>query len=327
MFFFVLIGDGLMSNSEKIMKRIETALESLIHGSSVKGLKKRGIKDVHVITRKEFMSVVSKLAAESIEADHKPQKSSIQKRVELLLIEIERLRRDKSEIEHQKGLLETERAEMSGHLTEITSAGSKAFGEKISVDDIRDMLLEREQLRVDLGALKTQSDLAREKYEDDITNLRVMQGELESAGGKVREERDFAIQDNQRLKGELEASRTLAVNHKRKILGCEQQLTSLQERVENLKVELEQRTRTVAERDQTIDSLKNPPEPVEGEEVEGASELRRGAQESAQRPATRRMRGRTGSRGSRESDAYGFSFSSGQQRTSGRSKNRRRRLS
>ncbi|MDF1663920.1 MAG: hypothetical protein P1V97_19275, partial [Planctomycetota bacterium] len=289
----------------------------------------RGVKEVQVITRRQFEDVLKVMAEEQGAGEAQTQKSSIQKRVELLLIEIERLRRDKSELEHLKGLLETERAELSGRLDAVLTAGSKAFGEKITIEDISHLITGRDQLKVDLDGLKIQSELARERYEEEITNLRVTQTELEANRDKLLKDLDDSRQDGQRLKSDLEASRTLAANHKRKTLERDSDIVSLKERIELLEAELESEKALVAERDQEIETLKNPPEPeVEEEEAKpsrsGTSRLSTREPAAVKRPATRRLnRGRTASK---EGSAYDFSFNSGKQRSSGRSTNRRRRL-
>lgn len=317
-----------MSQLGNIKERIEKAFQGLLVGETLKGLKKRGVKDVHVITRRQFESVLKAMAEEQGAGEAQTQKSSIQKRVELLLIEIERLRREKSELEHLKGLLETERAELSGRLDAVLAAGSKAFGEKITIDDISQLLAERDQLKIDLEGLKVQSELARERYEEEITNLRVTQTELEANRDKLKTDLDDARQDAQRLKSDLEASRTLAANHKRKTLEREADIVTLQEKIELLQGELEAQKNLVAERDQEIETLKNPPEPEPEEEPKktrvGTARMSTRDPGAIKRPATRRMnRGRSASR---ESSAYDFSFNSGKQRSSGRSTNRRRRL-
>jgi hypothetical protein len=316
-----------MGSSEKLPQRIENAFKGLLAGETLKGLKKRGIKDVQVITRADFMAAVKDIAAEQTAGEGAAQKSSIQKRVELLLIEIERLRREKIEVEHKNGLAETERAELSGRLDQIINSGSKAYGEKVTVDDIRLLITEREQLGLDLAGLKTQSELARETYEEEMTNLRVTQAELQAVRDKVTAERDYAREDAKRLKSDLEASRTLAANHKRKTLEREGEITSLNEKTELLLGELEDYKKTIAERDQAIELLKNPPEPEE--EADDPAKGRPGA-----RPATRRMNRSRGSAavpgattGSGRGAGYNFSFNGKQTRSGRGSTNRRRRLS
>lgn len=320
-----------MSSLGNFKERIEKAFQGLLVGETLKGLRKRGVKEVHVVTRRQFEDVLKAMAEEQGAGEAQTQKSSIQKRVELLLIEIERLRRDKSELEHLKGLLETERAELSGRLDAVLTAGSKAFGEKVTIDDISQLINERDQLKVDLEGLKVQSELARERYEEEITNLRVTQTELEANRDKLLKDLEDSRQDGQRLKSDLEASRTLAANHKRKTLERDADIVSLKERMELLQGELDGQKALVAERDQEIETLKNPPEPEAEEEDpkrsrSGTSRLSNREPSSIKRPATRRLnRGRSASV-KKEGSAYDFSFNSGNQRSSGRSTNRRRRL-
>ncbi|MDF1665341.1 MAG: hypothetical protein P1V97_26505, partial [Planctomycetota bacterium] len=78
-----------MSSLGNFKERIEKAFQGLLVGETLKGLRKRGVKEVQVITRRQFEDVLKVMAEEHGAGEAQTQKSSIQKRVELLLIEIE----------------------------------------------------------------------------------------------------------------------------------------------------------------------------------------------------------------------------------------------
>lgn len=313
-----------MTRSDWTQERVERAFAGLLNEETLRGLKKRGVKDVQVVTRKSLFEAIRRLAEESpTKASPSVEKSTIQKRIELQLIEIERLRKEKSETEHQKGLLETERADLRGKLDMILNSVQKAVGEKVTVEDVQAILRERDDLRDENGALRSRSEIARESYEEQITNLRVEVSGLEGDKIALNKSLEEARSEISRLREDLEASRSLAANHARKKLELEEQLGEAKAEVTTLK-------ETVEAKDKEIEDLKNPPE----EEAEDDSAV--APPPLGRRAPTRRMaRPRPGprptggttrtTRKTENTTSLGFTFASGTPRGSRPGSRRRRK--
>lgn len=284
--------------------RIGRALSQRSIGETLKGLRKRGIKQVKVITQADFAALIEQAQVTRVEAG--PGRDNSQKRIELQLIEIERLRREKSGIDHQRGLLETERNALQGKLDQIANAGSRALGEKLTADDVRRILQENEELAAELASEKRACEIARASFEEEIARLRVEMEALRLKESEAR--RELAERDRAcgRIKDDLEASRNLAADHARKNLEWEQE-------VEGLKAAVEAR-------DQEIEQLKKPPERESGSRfgLRSAATTRaepRRASDSGGRPLTRRLQ-RTTRYGRRKSGPVDMGFGAGQPRTS-----------
>lgn len=320
-----------MNRSDRYLTKISQLLRGRTEEVNLKSLRKKGVKDVHVITRQDFEAMIKQLAEDEHHNQNvKVEKTPLQKRIELLLIEIEALRREKSGLEHQKGLLETERAELQGRLDEIANAGTKAFGEKVTIDTIRTILRERAEFEEEARSLRSQNDIARQSYEEQITELRVKVSGLESQRDDLSANVTDRCADIERLKQDLETSRNLASKNAARVLQLEEELAeakdSADKQVEELKLALEAK-------DKELDELKNPPEEAEPETSSKRSthRFRRGEAAPAPssgsntraRPATRRMsRRRPTTRRSKDTGRLGnFEFSGG----TSRAQTRRRR--
>lgn len=310
-----------MSSGERSQQFVEKILGSLLKGETLKGLKKLGVGDVQVITRRDFEKALKTFAESNpTEAAKGIDKSA--RRVELLLIEIERLRKEKSDLEHQKGLAESERAALRGRLDEIVNAGSKAFGEKVSIEGIQELIRERDGLRVEVEALREQGEEARSSYEETITSLRVAKTGVEAEREALNAELRQARLDIDRLRADLEASRNLAANHKRRVNEIELQLEDAELRVteraaeisamrDDFEAERDGFKKAVAAKDAEIELLKNPPEPEQEVELEAEAEAQPARDRSltALRPQTRKMTTRTKpvtTRRGRETASYDY---------------------
>jgi len=303
-----------MSGAKWTNEQLETAFAGFLSMESLKGLKRSGLKEVQVITRSDLLktlrSLVTDQSASSDSKDKGKDKNPLNRRIELLLIEIERLRREKSDLEHQRGLVETERSDLRGKLDAIGAAGTKATGKKTTADDIRKLIESLEASRQEVSELTTQRDIARSRYEEQITGLRVKVAGLEQERSELESSSKSALQEGETLKEELEVSRSATTTHAQAKSELERKVLELSEQL--------------AARDKELDELKSPPEP---ETPEGEAPQDDGA--SAPRSGTRRMRraGRAAlPRRSPQSGSYGFNFNSSRATDSNNSSSRRKRL-
>src|SRR5581483_3490075 len=89
---------------------LQGALRGSVVPLSVKALKKKGVKRVKVIERdrllKALMQAVEQKLADRPGEGGKAETPGAKKRVELLLIELERVSKAKTQLEHEKALLE-----------------------------------------------------------------------------------------------------------------------------------------------------------------------------------------------------------------------------
>src|SRR2546423_1308988 len=114
---------------------LQGALRGSVVPLSVKALKKKGVKRVKVIERDRLLKALA-LAVEQKLADRpsgepRTETPGEKKRVELLLIELERVSKAKTQLEHEKGLLEAERSRLSADLERIAQEISKNTGQKV----------------------------------------------------------------------------------------------------------------------------------------------------------------------------------------------------
>src|SRR5271155_3177268 len=106
---------------ERMAQRDQVDLQGALRQSvvplSVKALKKKGVKRVKVIERdrllKALMQAVDQKLADRAVAGVSPETPGERKRVELLLIELERVSKVKTTLEHDKGILEADRSRLS----------------------------------------------------------------------------------------------------------------------------------------------------------------------------------------------------------------------
>lgn len=185
----------------------EADLASALRGSvvplSIKTLKKKGVKRVKVIERERLMKLLEKTVERMLVdrgvATGTPGSSESpteRKRVELLLVELEKTARTKTQLEHEKGLIEAERSRLAAELERIAQEIGRGSGSKVKPEDVKGLLDELHTVREDRD--KTRKLLDR--------TLREAEKRIEQESGNAKElarERDEALARVERLEGEV----------------------------------------------------------------------------------------------------------------------------
>src|SRR2546421_12375507 len=101
---------------------LQGALRGSVVPLSLKTLKKKGVKRVKVIERDRLLKALAQAVEQKVNdrpaglAGGPDTPPAERKRVELLLIELEKVSKAKTQLEHEKGLLEAERSRLGVEL-------------------------------------------------------------------------------------------------------------------------------------------------------------------------------------------------------------------
>jgi chromosome segregation ATPase len=206
---------------------LQAALRSSVVPLSVKALKKKGVRRVKVIERERLLkalvqAVEQKLADRPLAQGASEASPTEKKRVELLLVELERVAKAKTQLEHEKGLLEAERSRLSAELDKIAQEVSKGTGHKVKPEEVRNLLDELERVRDDRDKARKALDRALKeaehridsevtracKAEDEVAELKSQLTALLQAHDALTQDRDaLAVRAARLEETEAEAAR------------------------------------------------------------------------------------------------------------------------
>lgn len=209
---------------------LQGALRQSVVPLSVKALKKKGVKRVKVIERDRLLkalmqAVDQKLADRPGGAAASPESPGEKKRVELLLIELERVSKAKTQLEHEKGLLEAERSRLAADLDKIAQEISKTSGQKVKPEEVKNLLEELDRVRDDRDKTRKSLDRALKEAERRIeaeceraraaeaalaqanTQVDVLKAEKKALDAEFAAEREKLSEKNVQLQRELQRYR------------------------------------------------------------------------------------------------------------------------
>ncbi|MEZ0230002.1 MAG: hypothetical protein ACAI25_15365 [Planctomycetota bacterium] len=172
---------------------LQGALRGSVVPLSLKALKKKGVKRVKVIERdrllKALVQAVEQKLADSPSGTVKTETPGEKKRVELLLIELERVSKAKTTLEHDKGLLEAERSRLAADLEKIAQEISKNTGQKVKPEEVKNILDELDRVREDRDKTRKSLDRAlkeaERRIESECERARAAEGSLAQAKGEI----------------------------------------------------------------------------------------------------------------------------------------------
>lgn len=172
---------------------LQGALRGSVVPLSVKALKKKGVKRVKVIERdrllKALMQAVEQKLAETPSGAGRAETPGEKKRVELLLIELERVSKAKTQLEHDKGLLEAERSRLAADLEKIAQEISKNTGQKIKPEEVKNLLEELDRVREDRDKTRKSLDRAlkeaERRIESECERARAAEGSFAQAKSEI----------------------------------------------------------------------------------------------------------------------------------------------
>lgn len=151
---------------------LQGALRGSVVPLSVKALKKKGVKRVKVIERERLLKALTQAVEQRLadrpSADGKVETPGEKKRVELLLIELERVSKAKTQLEHDKGLLEAERSRLAADLEKIAQEITKTSGQKVKPEEVKNLLDELDRVREDRDKTRKSLDRALKEAERRI---------------------------------------------------------------------------------------------------------------------------------------------------------------
>lgn len=193
-----------MAMEQELAGVLREATKSL----TVRELRKAKIDNVTVIERSQLIELLAKLQVEgALGAPDAGATSKEQRRVERLLQENAKLGKEKSQLEHAKGLVEAERGRLQASVDEITQAVGRELGSKIQSDDIRDLLKERKKLQQQNQILeknlKKLQQSARNRLDEELGRKVSLEEEVAS----LMIDRDRLRKELERYEGEHEALR------------------------------------------------------------------------------------------------------------------------
>ncbi len=193
-----------MAMEQELAGVLRSATKSL----TVRELRKAKIDNVTVIERSQLVELLAKLQVEgALGAADASTTSKEQRRVERLLQENAKLGKEKSQLEHAKGLVEAERGRLQASVDEITQAVGREVGAKIQSDDIRDLLKERQRLQQQNQILeknlKKLQQSARNRLDEELGRKVSLEEEVAS----LMIDRDRLRKELERYEGEHEALR------------------------------------------------------------------------------------------------------------------------
>jgi chromosome segregation ATPase len=183
---------------------LQGALRGSVVPLSLKALKKKGVKRVKVIERDRLLkalvqAVEQKIADRPASGQATPETPGEKKRVELLLIELERVSKAKAKLEHDKGLLEAERSRLAADLERVAQEISKNTGQKVKPEEVKNLLDELERVREDRDKTRKSLDRAlkeaERRIEAECERARTAEAALAQASSQLeatRAERDAA---------------------------------------------------------------------------------------------------------------------------------------
>jgi chromosome segregation ATPase len=166
---------------------LQAALRGSVVPLSVKALKKKGVRRVKVIERERLLkalvqAVEQKLADRPASGGLGDGSPNEKKRVELLLVELERVSKAKTQLEHEKGLLEAERSRLAAELDRIAQEISKGTGHKVKPEEVKNLLEELERVREDRDRARKSLDAAlrdgEHRLETESARAACAEGEL-----------------------------------------------------------------------------------------------------------------------------------------------------
>ena len=182
---------------------LQGALRASVVPVSVKSLKKKGVTRVKVIERDRLVKAL--LAALDQQRPAAPTSGEVapqeKKRVELLLIELEKISKAKTQLEHEKGLLEADKSRLSAELDRIAQEISRNTGQKVKPEEVKNLLDDLERIREDRDKTRKSLDRALQEGERRI--------EAEMTRAKTAEEALAATQNALTAKSDAYSSLTV----------------------------------------------------------------------------------------------------------------------
>ena len=168
---------------------LQGALRGSVVPLSVKALKKKGVKRVKVIERERLLKALTQAVEQRLAdrpaGDGKAETPGEKKRVELLLIELERVSKAKTQLEHDKGLLEAERSRLAADLEKIAQEITKSSGQKVKPEEVKNILDELDRVREDRDKTRKSLDRAlkeaERRIESECERARAAEAALEQA--------------------------------------------------------------------------------------------------------------------------------------------------
>ncbi|MBL4848670.1 MAG: hypothetical protein JKY65_24370 [Planctomycetes bacterium] len=191
-----------MAMEQELAEVLRSATKSL----TVRELRKAKIDNVKVIERSQLIDLLAQLQLEGALA---PAEDSTKerRRVDRLLQENAKLGKEKSQLEHAKGLVEAERGRLQASVDEITQAVGRELGSKLQSEDVRELLAERKKLQQQTVSLektlKKLQQTARNRLDEELGRKVSLEEEVAS----LMIDRDRLRKDVERYEGEHEALR------------------------------------------------------------------------------------------------------------------------
>ncbi len=193
----------------EIENDLASTLQSSVMPVTIKQLRKHKVKSVQVIERSRFLEALSQLAGSEDKKD-----SPNQRRIERLLQEVEKLGREKKDLEHNRGLAEAERSRLQADLDGIATELGRNTGKKTSPEDVKELLKKHNKLREETRKTRKPPERmqaqAQQRLDQALSRSNSLKQNLDKSTSEsqaLRSERDLLQIERDEIKGDRERFR------------------------------------------------------------------------------------------------------------------------
>lgn len=191
------------------------ALKGITQSLSLKELKRRRVESVRVVTRAGLAAIL-----EELKGKPRPEAGSgaspDARRIARLLEEVEKLGQAKLSLEHEKGLVEAERARLAAELARVSEAVGQESGKKLAPEELKGLVDELVRLREEKRLVEASLDQTQKqslaRLEQETGRVRALTEELENlkrtaltrgeTTTRLEEERDRLARERARIEEE-----------------------------------------------------------------------------------------------------------------------------